>query len=387
MTRSKDLDAAIVARYLSGETTPAETALVEAWIASDPKKRSEFDEIRRGWTASGPLERSVDVDRAWARLSERMHGVHRAAPTSVDQSLTLHVEPHTSDVARKVRSNGPRVPTLLVFPGMRVERSLGRRVAAAAIIILAAGAAYPRVAARLRAPEAPARTTSVFAAAPGQRALIDLSDGTHVVLAPSSHLKVSMPVRGTGRREAVLDGEAMFTVTHDTARPFVVRSRYGNTVDLGTAFAVRAYANEAYRVSVREGRVSVEPLNSAATRRLQAAAAGAVRDSSAHILVAGDIATRNAQGELTIVHGQNVAASLDWTSGRLTFDHEPFEKLIPDLERWYGMEIRIEGRALRTRTVTGQFDTESKDEAFDALGRVLGARHRIKDHRVTFFLP
>jgi transmembrane sensor len=234
--------------------------------------------------------------------------------------------------------------------------------------------------------EPPARTTREFAAAAGQRALIDLDDGTHIVLAPSSHLRMSMPARGSGLREAVLDGEAMFTVAHDTARPFVVRSRYGNTVDIGTAFAVRAYANAPYRVSVREGQVALDQLISQASPQRTRKVSGVMLDAGAPILVAGDVATRNNEGLMTIAHGQDVAGMLDWTSGRLTFDHEPFGELIPDLERWYGVAIRIESPALRTRTVTGQFDTESSAEAFNALGRVLGARHRVDGKRVTFYL-
>lgn len=386
MTRSEDFDATIVARYLSGESTPAESALVEAWIASDPVKRAEFDEVRRGWAASFPLERSIDVDSAWARVSERMHELERSAPKGVEQPLVLHVSAPRSSVVHELRPGGSETPGRHAFRLTRGEKSIGLRVAAAAVILLGAASMYPRVATRFQVRELPARTTREFAAAPGQRALIDLDDGTHIVLAPSSHLKMSMPVGGSGLREAVLNGEAMFTVTHDSARPFVVRSRYGNTVDIGTAFAVRAYANEAYRVSVREGRVALEQPGSAATPRRVGHEARILLDPNASILIAGDVATGDAAGKMTITHGQDVAASLDWTSGRLTFDHKPFGELVPDLERWYGVDIRIEGRVLRTRSVTGQFDTESKYEAFNALGRVLGAQHRIDGNRVTFYL-
>lgn len=387
MTRSKDFDAAMVARYLSGESTPAESALVSAWIASDPKKRVEFDEIRRTWSASFPLERSIDVDKAWGRLATRMHGLQQDAPTTAhaERALVLNAEPLRSSATDEKFHRSQRLRSA-AFRFARFENSVGLRVAAAAVVLAGATTVYARVAARLRDQEPPARMTREFVAAAGQRALIDLGDGTHIVLAPSSHLRMSMPVHGSGLREAVLDGEAMFTVTHDTTRPFVVRSRYGNTVDIGTAFAVRAYSNEPYRVAVREGQVALDQLLFDASHRRQHMAGDVALASDAPILVAGDVATRNDEGLMTIVHGQNVTQMLDWTSGRLTFDHEPFGELIPDLERWYGVEIRVESPALRTRTVTGQFDTESKDEAFRALGRVLGARHRVNGKRVTFYL-
>jgi transmembrane sensor len=388
MTRSKDFDAAMVARYLSGESTPAESALVDAWIASDPGKRAEFDEIRRAWSASFPLERSIDVDKAWARTVTRMHGSERAtpAPAHAEHALVLHTAPVRSDAFADEKPRRSRRHPIGAFRLMHADRSIGLRAAAAAVVLAGAGVASVQLAARLRDRDVPARTTREFVAAAGQRAIIDLDDGTHIVLAPSSHLRMSMPVRGNGLREAVLDGEAMFTVAHDTARPFVVRSRYGNTVDIGTAFAVRAYSNEPYRVSVREGQVALDQLTPKDSHRSSRMTGGVVLDASAPVLVAGDVATRSNDGRITIAHGQDVAQMLDWTSGRLTFDHEPFAELVPDLERWYGVDIRIESPVLRTRTVTGQFDTESKTEAFNALGRVLGARHRVDGRRVTFYL-
>ena len=388
MTRSKDFDAAMVARYLSGEATPAESALVDAWIASDPGKRAEFEEIRRAWSASFPLERSIDVDKAWARTAARMHGSQQdaPAPAHAEDALVLHTAPVRSGAFADEKSRGSRRPYGGAFRLTHANRSIGLRAAAAAVVLAGAGVAYVQLAARLRDRAVPARMARAFAAAAGQRAIIDLGDGTHIVLAPSSHLTMSMPVRGNGLREAVLDGEAMFTVAHDTARPFVVRSRYGNTVDIGTAFAVRAYSNEPYRVSVREGQVALDQLPPEASHRRSRMTGGVALDASAPVLVAGDVATRSNDGRITIAHGQDVAQMLDWTSGRLTFDHEPFAELVPDLERWYGVDIHIESPVLRTRTVTGQFDTESKTEAFNALGRVLGARHRVDGRRVTFYL-
>ena len=388
MTRSKDFDAALVARYLSGESTPAESALVAAWLASEPGKRAEFDEIRRAWTASFPLERSIDVDKAWARTVARMRGSEQTTPASAvaEHALVLHTTPVRSNAFAGENPRRSRSPYSGALRFTRANRSIGLRSAAAAVILAGAGVAYVQLAARLGEKDVPARTTREFAAAPGQRAIIDLGDGTHIVLAPSSHLRMSMPVRGNGLREAVLDGEAMFTVAHDTARPFVVRSQYGNTVDIGTAFAVRAYSNEPYRVSVREGQVALDQSTPRASHSRSRVTDGIVLDANAPILVAGDVATRKSDGRMTIAHGQDVAQMLDWTSGRLTFDHEPFAELVPDLERWYGVDIRIESPVLRTRTVTGQFDTESRTEAFNALGRVLGARHRVDGRRVTFYL-
>lgn len=365
MTWSRDLDPVLLARYLSGEASPAEVALVRAWLVADARHRVQLDEMRRAWSSTFPLERPVDVDAAWRNVAATMHADAGglSAPERFHAPLRL-------EGAHQTPARGVLVPprhTPVIHVERRGSRTRAGIAAAAAVLIAAAGTVMHEGWPDRHAPVAVARTTRDFVAAKGQRALIDLADGTHIVLAPATHLHVSLPTHGAGVRDVTLEGEAMFTVTHDAARPFVVHSRYGTTVDVGTSFAVRAFPGEAYRVVVREGRV-------------------ALGGRRAPVLVAGDVATREDDGALHITHGQDAAAILDWTNGRLTFEHTRFADLVPELERWYGIDIRITAPALRDRPVTGQLDTESRSEAMDALGRTLGAQHTTDGSHVTFSL-
>ena len=63
---------------------------------------------------------------------------------------------------------------------------------------------------------------------------------------------------GGGTREVELEGEAYFAVVHDAARPFAVRAHGAVATDVGTAFDVRAYPEDAgARIAVTEGAVAV----------------------------------------------------------------------------------------------------------------------------------
>ena len=373
MTRPRDLDPAILARYLSGESTPAESALVRAW-AADPGHRAELDVLQRAWSNSFPLERTIDVDAAWRNVATAMRvgGAEARGEGRGEPMLRLERDQPASARIPTRREAHPHVLRPTLERGARVGRAtrIAGLAAAAAVVVATSGVAlrgaWPLATSRTAA----ARTTRDFVAGQGQRALIDLADGTHIVLAPATRLHVSLPVGTHGTRELTLDGEAMFTVAHDAARPFVVHSRYGTTVDVGTSFGVRAYAGESYRVVVREGRVAL----------------GMGGERGGPVLVAGDVAARDASGAMHITHGADAAGMLDWTNGRLTFQHTRFADLVPDLERWYGVTIRIASPELRDRVVTGQLDTESRAEAMDALGRTLGAQHVMDGSRVTFSL-
>jgi len=370
MTRPRDLDPALIARYLSGESTPAESALVRAW-AADPAHRSELDALQRAWNNSLPLERMIDVDGAWRNVSTAMR--RGMSDTSGDGRAEPMLRLERSQPAAQHpawRGGRPHVLRPTLERGARAGRATRvAGLAAAAALVVATSAVALRGGWPLASSSrtAMARTTRDFVAGQGQRALIDLADGTHIVLAPATRLHVSLPVGARGTRELTLDGEAMFTVAHDAARPFVVHSRYGTTVDIGTSFGVRAYADEPYRVVVRDGRV-------------------ALGERGEPVLVAGDVAARDVSGAMHITHSADAAGLLDWTNGRLTFQHTRFVDLVPELERWYGVRIRIATPELRDRVVTGQLDTESRAEAMDALGRTLGAQHVLDGSRVTFSL-
>ena len=64
-----------------------------------------------------------------------------------------------------------------------------------------------------------------------------LDDGTRVYLSPGSSLRYNVATL-TGRREAVLNGDAYFDVAHDENRPFTVRTENIGVRVLGTAFSV-----------------------------------------------------------------------------------------------------------------------------------------------------
>lgn len=367
----------LLARYLSGEATDAEAALVRAWMAADAANRAEMEEMRRAWSASFPLEYQIDTDVAWQRVASRLHEAMHGTPhddTRIDTHAladrAAHAEPAAYGLSCDGRGAVSRPRSAAVF--RRTAQHSARRgttrrltaLAAAAAVAVAGGLAL-RGRGWRSVETQDARTTRTFISQPGQRALIDLADGTHIVLAPASRLTASLPDGSAGIRDVVLDGEAMFTVTHDVHRPFLVHSRYGTTTDVGTAFAVRAYASEPYRIVVRDGAVSIG-------------------DHGRIVLVGGDVATRGLDGTMRVAHGADVAQLLGWVDGRLSFDHTRFVDLVPELERRYGVDITIASPALRDHVLTGDLSTESLSEAMDALGAALGARHITHGTHVSF---
>ena len=86
---------------------------------------------------------------------------------------------------------------------------------------------------------------------------VTLPDGSTVVLNAGSTLDYT-PSFGGKVREVVLTGEGFFDVEHDSLKPFVVHTGKLRTTVLGTAFNIKAYADqEIIIVTVTRGKVRV----------------------------------------------------------------------------------------------------------------------------------
>jgi ferric-dicitrate binding protein FerR (iron transport regulator) len=237
-------------------------------------------------------------------------------------------------------------------------------LAAAAVVVAAVGGR-----AVLRGPPE-LREVSTAAA---HRAVVRLRDGTQVTLAPKSRLRYTADY-GSAHRDVYLEGEAYFQVTNDTRRPFRVHTTGSVTEDLGTAFMVRAYADQrATEVVVAEGRVALWRPDSG----LAAPAAGPQPDARPGlVLEARDLGRLDPNGVTTFRRGVDVGRHLAWTRGVLVFDGTPLRDVVLTLGRWYDVEIHVEpsDSALAARRVTATFDNESLDLVLKRIALTLGVR-------------
>lgn len=322
-----------LARYVSGESGATERADVERWVAASNDNRAMLDSVKRRWNAAAEGT-SWNVDAAWSKLAPQLRSVA--------------VEPAVIDIHTRQAKRSPWFSASRLVP-----------LAAAAVLLIAVAVRFgPNT-------QAPSGTTMSLAAAEmrtgiGEQRTIDLSDGSQVVLGAASTLRLAAGF-GDATREVFLEGQAFLKVKHDAARPFVVNAAGTRTIDLGTAFEVRAYPNEGVRVAVSEGMVEV--------RR-----DGGVRDSA--VLQPGDVAELPASGDAAVVkRQQDVARLLGWTRGELVFEDAPLSDVARDLERWYDVEVRIDDPALRSLHLSTQLKTgESLDEVLKVVELTLSSR-------------
>jgi transmembrane sensor len=192
--------------------------------------------------------------------------------------------------------------------------------------------------------------TERFETALGEQRSVTLSDGSLVTLNTLSAVEVRFD--GKRRHVALVGGEALFQVAHDTARPFEVTAREVTVRAVGTRFNVDRHSPTT-RVMVTEGRVQVSA-------------------RSANVpLGVGEQLTLAPQGEPRISH-VNVAAATAWTQRELVFESQPLGEIAAELNRYNRQVIDIQGEALRAEQVTGVFQSHDPASFLAFIRRVPG---------------
>ena len=164
---------------------------------------------------------------------------------------------------------------------------------------------------------------------------------------------------GGNNREVTIIGEAYFDVTHDDARPFVVRAGSASIRDVGTRFVVRSDDTDGIFVAVTEGIVALTSTGDSATGEV--------------ILQAGDRSRVRPSGKTTTRRGDAGPDDLAWMRGSLVFREAPITEVIASLRRWYGIELRVTDATLGSRHITATFSGETRERVLEVIALALGA--------------
>jgi transmembrane sensor len=320
------IDFGLLDRVLSGEATSEERAQLEQLAAEDDELRQLLAELPRAVRAGGAY--AWDTEEAWARMA-------------------------------KAAARGDYGP---------VRGARWRLAVSAAILVLGLGAVYTFNYWRGRAAREALAASQIHRTAVGERRTVKLADGSTVVLAPLSELRVSTdPARA---REVQLEGQAFFDVVPDPGHVFTVLTRNATTRVLGTSFMVSEYRTDrAAEVLVVSGRVAL------GSRRT---------GQSPTVLERGQSARISEDGALIVRASNDVSERIAWTQGRLVFRGERFADLVPALARWYGADIRLADDALGDTRVTALFEGQTLDEVLEVLAETVGARYTRAGNQITF---
>ena len=209
----------------------------------------------------------------------------------------------------------------------------------------------------------PAIYTAEFSTAPGERQQVALPDGSVIDL--NSRSRVQVRYENDRRRIELMQGEAMFSVEHDSDRPFVVEAGSGKVTVTGTRFDVRRDASET-RVVVEQGTVKVQGRDAA--------------DNEFISLTAG-LGTRvDTRGEVAAAYAVNPAELTAWRSGKLVFNNASLRDVAEEVSRYREKPLTVSNDKVGNLRLTSVFKSDNTDALLKALPNILPvAVHTLDD--------
>ncbi|MBT9470823.1 MAG: FecR domain-containing protein [Phenylobacterium sp.] len=309
----------------------------EVWLNAAPEHQAAYDALERAW---------IDVEDA-APVLARATG-----PAAQADRFSGPAQARRLDAGPPRRESGRR-------PGP-TRRAWGLGAAALAASLAAAVVVVNQW------PGVPSET---FITPPGQTRQVTLADGSHIWLNAASRLDVRLDRRA--RRVDLADGEAVFDVTHDPNRPFLISTGQREVRVVGTEFNLRQ-RNGDFDLTVRRGVVEVRPAGDAV--------ASPTRVAAGHRLVAH-------RGSPAALSETPPEAAFAWTQGQLVYVDAPLSEIAADLSRSLGSTVRVADVATGQIRFSGTLTLEGRDavlrrlEAFapvraDRAGDVIVLRRR-----------
>ena len=167
---------------------------------------------------------------------------------------------------------------------------------------------------------------------------MQLQDGTHVWLNAGTKFEYP-PVFLGGERRVKIDGEALFEVTHDAKRPFIVETYAYDVEVLGTKFNVIAQkARNSFSTALLQGKVKVT--DHRANEEIL------MNESEIVEYIGGSLQKSHLRGDDPYC----------WTKGLVSVDNLTFDELMQKFEQMYGVEIVIDRKELpKLHFKTGKF--------------------------------
>ncbi|AMR32555.1 hypothetical protein A0256_14545 [Mucilaginibacter sp. PAMC 26640] len=315
---SRNKIAALLDRYLNGETTNEENELVKRW-----------------------LEENSNTDPRWHDLDQ------------------LEKDKWLSSVFSEIKNTIHEKEAKVVSLQQR-ERRFWRSIAAVAAALLISLTSYlywPSLQSRLN----PIELTSLQAPV-NQKKEVTLTDGSRVWLNAGSELRYPKTFKGNAR-EVYLLGEAYFDVRHDASKPFIIHTGTVLTTVLGTAFNIKVDKNNhTIQVTVARGKVSVANGN-----------------KLLGVIIPNQQISFNTLKAESVQATVNANAIVAWQQSDLHFDDVSFEDAIAQLQKHFNVKINLSNAELKDCRFTGtSLNGEELDKILKVMCAFNNANYQIK---------
>jgi transmembrane sensor len=327
--------------FRTGDIDSAGRRAFDVWVRSSQEHLRAYLEVAAIWNECAAL----DAQRAWET---------DALISLADENVVpLPVSGANAPNSRQASSSGQELSATPKRPSGK------SRVAAiaAAVTFLVCTLTW------LQFYRLPTYATEV-----GEQRSIRLADGSTIELNSRSRVRIHFTERERGVE--LLEGQALFHVAKNPARPFIVRSGDTHVRAVGTLFDINKKPSGTI-VTVVEGKVAVVPMNTTDHRatessgdqlRLAPDASGQrvnLREvNDAILLAAGEQVVIIAERAVPKPIRVNTMAATAWTHRQLVLESVGLAEVAAEFNRYSTRNLVVEDSASQELRLSGVFETD-----------------------------
>jgi transmembrane sensor len=275
-----------------------------------------------------------------ARATERDHHAFHDWLDEAPENEAAHERLQEALAALRAHANQPEMAALRDEARNTIHSSNRRRLVGAIVAILMVMIGCGAWLARGPQLAALMQNGTEYSTADDEQAKVTLADGSVVTLDGGTRLLARL---GPSQRDiTLLAGHALFQVTKDRLRPFVVTARNRTITALGTVFDVRL-DQRALRVTLAEGTVAIRPVRpgNGATAILKPEQQFVETDNPG----SPDILAVNSDD------------AVSWANGQLFFDNDTLAAAVAEMNQYSPHRKIVVDPAVAGLKISGMFHT------------------------------
>jgi transmembrane sensor len=207
----------------------------------------------------------------------------------------------------------------------------------------------------------------------GEQRTVALADGSRVTLNTNTSLHIEFSA--AERRIIMGQGEALFEVSHDPRRPFIVASAAGSVRAVGTKFVVRLKDAGGLDVLVTEGKVLVSKPVEVAT--------AITRPSPAPVSAGEQLKFEGSRVEIATVSEKGMSRELAWRQGDIIFSGEPLSEAAAEMQRYTTQTLSVD-KDVAHYSVGGYFRTYDIDAFIETVEAVFPVKAERSGNQIRF---
>ncbi len=313
----------LIGKFLSGETSPAETDWVETWAAASEHNRRELNQSKLLFNQANNLYRfqRFDTNKAWEKVQKQ---ISPAAPAM-----------GIADIRIKASAWFYRYAAVLLLAFL---------LGSAGYFLISYTNSKHRPFTEIASSEMQVVNEYV------------LPDGSKVSLNSNSRLQYPEKF-DKDQREVTVTGEAFFDIKPDHQRPFVINAGSARIKVVGTSFNVNAYPEaESVEVIVESGIVQVVCCENERPEKyvellLNAGEKGLLFKSNGNL-------------EKSVNTNPNYVA---WKTHNLIFEKTRLKEVVYCLNKTYHIEIHLKNKKLENLLLTAEFEKKPAEFILDVI--------------------